>query len=193
MVVLVLLVGACGQINTCAPEATSSPTPLASLTIGGEKFKLTWTAEPEGKGGVVLFPFKEAYDEGESVRLVANPANIFDHWEGDLSGSVNPRVIVVDGHKTITGVFELAKMRPSPTPIVATSPTAAIQSSEGLVAYWPADGDANDDEGGHRAALRGDATFAPGIMGQAFSLPQSGAHVEVLSAMMTLISRPMSQ
>ena len=70
----------------------------------------------------------------------------------------------------------------TPTSIpTQTRATAAIQSSNGLVAYWPGDGDANDVVGGHHGALRGGATFAPGIMGQAFSLPQSGAHVEILS------------
>ena len=33
--------------------------------------------------------------------------------------------------------------------------------------------------GGHHGGLRGGATFAPGIVGQAFNLPENGAHVEI--------------
>ena len=40
----------------------------------------------------------------------------------------------------------------------------------GLVAYWPGEGNANDDAGGYHGTLTGKATFAPGTVGQAFSL-----------------------
>lgn len=48
------------------------------------------------------------------------------------------------------------------------------------IAYWPGDGNANDDVGGHHGVLRSGATFAPGLVGQAFRLPQDGAQVEIL-------------
>ena len=55
-------------------------------------------------------------------------------------------------------------VRPTPTPA-----PAAIQSSDGLVSWWPGDGNANDIVGGNDGTLSGGATFAPGMVGQAFS------------------------
>ena len=40
--------------------------------------------------------------------------------------------------------------------------------STGLVAYWPADGNASDIVGGNHGTLQNGATFAPGMVGQAF-------------------------
>ena len=51
--------------------------------------------------------------------------------------------------------------------------------SEGLVSWWPGEGNANDAVGGHHGALRGGATFAPGILGQAFNLDGVNDHVAV--------------
>ena len=65
---------------------------------------------------------------------------------------------------------------PAPVPpapnvnAIPTPATAALQSSDGLVAYWPADGDARDSVGGNHGTLRNGATFAPGIVGRAFRL-----------------------
>ena len=44
-----------------------------------------------------------------------------------------------------------------------------LPPTESLVAYWPADGNANDAVAGNNGTLQGGATFAPGILGQAFS------------------------
>ena len=58
--------------------------------------------------------------------------------------------------------------------------TGAAVADVPLVAHWPGNGNADDVAGGHHGALRGGATFAPGIEGQAFSLRQAGAYVEVV-------------
>jgi hypothetical protein len=48
-----------------------------------------------------------------------------------------------------------------------------------MVGWWPGDGDANDIIGDNDGALQGDATFASGMVGQAFSLDGSGDYVRV--------------
>lgn len=56
------------------------------------------------------------------------------------------------------------------------------QLPPGLIAWWPADGDTKDVVGGHDCLLRGDATFAEGLVGQAFSLDGDSDFVEVPDA-----------
>jgi hypothetical protein len=54
--------------------------------------------------------------------------------------------------------------------------------SPGLIAWWPAEGNTRDVAGGHDAFLRGNATYADGRSGQAFSLDGDGDFVEVADA-----------
>jgi hypothetical protein len=44
-----------------------------------------------------------------------------------------------------------------------------VEPPSGLVSWWPGDGDANDIVGGDHGALQNGATFANGVVGQAFS------------------------
>lgn len=43
-----------------------------------------------------------------------------------------------------------------------------IPPPPGLIHWWPGDGSAEDIVGGRHGALSGDATCAPGLVGQAF-------------------------
>ena len=45
----------------------------------------------------------------------------------------------------------------------------AAEPPAGMIAYWPGDGHARDIAGGHDGTLDQGATFAPGVMGQAFA------------------------
>ena len=49
----------------------------------------------------------------------------------------------------------------------------------GLVALWSGDGDANDSLGANNGTLVGNATFADGKLGQAFSLDGTGSYVKI--------------
>jgi hypothetical protein len=61
-----------------------------------------------------------------------------------------------------------------------SSAAGALPVTSGLVAHWPADGNAQDASGnGHDGSLEGDAGFAPGIVGQAFDLDGVGDRVTV--------------
>jgi YVTN family beta-propeller protein len=48
-----------------------------------------------------------------------------------------------------------------------------------MVSWWPGDGNANDIQDGNHGTLRNGATFAPGKVGQAFSLDGVAAFVDV--------------
>ncbi len=72
---------------------------------------------------------------------------------------------------TPDGVYRLESTQP-----VAGACTAV---SDGLVAWWPGDGHPNDIINGNHGTLQNDATFAPGIVGQAFSFDGDGDFVKV--------------
>ena len=58
-------------------------------------------------------------------------------------------------------------------------PGVPIEPPPGMLAWWPGDGNANDIVGGNHGILKGDAAFAPGMVGRAFSLDGVGDYVEV--------------
>jgi hypothetical protein len=70
-------------------------------------YTLTVNVNPSGSGSVKVNP-PGPYDHGDRVKLTANadPGWTFDHWSGDLSGSINPEWITMDGNKTVTANFE---------------------------------------------------------------------------------------
>ena len=59
---------------------------------------------------------------------------------------------------------------------------ACVAPPSGLVSWWPGDGNAEDVVDGNNGILRGDATFVPGMVGQAFSFDGDGDFVEVPDA-----------
>jgi len=54
-----------------------------------------------------------------------------------------------------------------------------IAPPSGLVGWWPGEGNANDIVGNNDGTLQGDATFATGQVGQAFSFDGTGDYVDV--------------
>ena len=55
----------------------------------------------------------------------------------------------------------------------------AVPPPAGMVSWWPGDGNARDIIDGNPGTLSGDATFTPGMVGQAFSLDGTGDFVVV--------------
>ncbi len=78
--------------------------PLVSLEVI-PRYNLT--VHTVGSGTVSQDPTATPYDGGNRVTITANPANgwILSRWTGDLSGSVNPVTITMDGDKTVTAIF----------------------------------------------------------------------------------------
>jgi hypothetical protein len=60
----------------------------------------------EGMGSVSSSP-AEPYRLGQVVTLTAEPSPgyIFFEWDGDVTGSVNPATLIMDGDKTVTARF----------------------------------------------------------------------------------------
>ena len=60
-----------------------------------------------GNGTVQVTPAQESYSRGASVILIATPDKgyKFVGWEGDITGSDNPKGLVIDRNKNIKAVF----------------------------------------------------------------------------------------
>lgn len=83
-----------------------------------------------------------------------------------------------------TGESESIKaMLVPPTPLVANASSQASQGSipapPGLIAWWSGDGHAQDYAGASHGALMNGVSFAPGLVGQAFSLDGVDDYVRV--------------
>ncbi|NIA14166.1 MAG: hypothetical protein GWP08_08795 [Nitrospiraceae bacterium] len=85
--------------------------------------ELTTSTQPPGVGAVT--PREGTYAQGEVVALAAEGVTgyVFDHWEGDLDGEVNPTSVIMDVDKHVTAFF---------------APECALQSAH---IAWPMDGE----------------------------------------------------
>ncbi|MBW2472284.1 MAG: hypothetical protein JRE18_09410, partial [Deltaproteobacteria bacterium] len=111
--------GALRKRFTSWSGSVSSTSWLITLTMTGNKtvtanyvadpVTYTLTTSTTGSGSVSADPVGGTYVAGTEVTLTAAPAAGWDFvgWQGDLSGSVNPDTIVMEGNKSVTAVFEL--------------------------------------------------------------------------------------
>jgi len=90
----------------------------ASVTMDGNKVvTATFTENPPvtysltvnvvGSGSVARVPDQVSYVSGSVVSLTATPVVgwSFSGWSGDLTGSVNPASVTMDGNKVVTATF----------------------------------------------------------------------------------------
>ncbi len=74
-------------------------------------FKTTTTytisTEVSGSGSITTDPVDTSFNSNSSVSVeaVPEPGYMFDHWEGDLSGSTNPRDLYMSANRSIKAVF----------------------------------------------------------------------------------------
>ncbi len=75
------------------------------VTISGHTLSIS--VSPPGSGSLTKNPNKSQYNHNETVQLTAGPNSgyQFGHWEGDLSGSITPENIRMDGDKNVTAYF----------------------------------------------------------------------------------------
>src|SRR5262245_47805138 len=66
--------------------------------------------------------------------------------------------------------------------VVRAAAQTCVQPPEGLISWWPGDGDARDIEDENHGTLQNGATFAPGMVAQAFSFDGIDDHVNVSDA-----------
>jgi hypothetical protein len=89
-----------------------------------------------------------------------------------LAAGVLGLVIASSGLLVVVNTFNKGGEEAGPGP-------KCVPSLPGLTDWWPGDGSASDVAGGRDAVLHGDATFAPGLVGQAFVLDGNGDFVSV--------------
>jgi len=110
-------------------------------------YTLTITISPTGGGTVLRNPTKSEYILLEFVELTAVPANgyIFDHWEGDMTGTANPSTISMTSNKAVTAVFVQNSFPPVVTKV--SGPSGIVYSnsqnfswsgydSDGTIVYY---------------------------------------------------------
>ena len=84
-----------------------------SITANFIKKKYTLTVNTEGEGAVNQKVIKTGsatdYNSGSVIELTAtaNSPWSFNQWDGDLTGTDNPKQITIDKNKTVTAIFEL--------------------------------------------------------------------------------------
>jgi len=68
---------------------------------------LTVSVDALGQGAVLRNPDLSVYAMGSVVELtaVAAPGWVFSHWSGDIAGGVNPTLVTITAHTSITAVF----------------------------------------------------------------------------------------
>jgi hypothetical protein len=64
----------------------------------------------------------------------------------------------------------------------ATVPIACTPPPPNMISWWPGDGNANDIQGSNNGTLMNGATFAPGLVGQAFSFDGINQYVDIANA-----------
>ena len=70
-----------------------------------EKYEITLSVT--GEGSITITPQKEEYEYGDEIKLEAVPENgyLFSNWTENISGTVNPKIITVEGPLNIKAIF----------------------------------------------------------------------------------------
>lgn len=71
------------------------------------QYELDLSTEGEGGGNISVDPAKDFYNHGDEVELTANPdeSSEFDEWDGDISGTENPKTVTVTSDLEIIAIF----------------------------------------------------------------------------------------
>jgi hypothetical protein len=114
-----------------------------SIPGSGTKYELTSSSSTGGS----IFPEGTNSCEAYTIAPVVATADegyVFDHWSGDLTGSENPRAVVMDSDKNITAHFVLStgsisniadvdNMSTYPNPAIGEKVNIQIPAGEGMV------------------------------------------------------------
>ncbi|MBK7001990.1 MAG: DUF1566 domain-containing protein [Rhodoferax sp.] len=132
--------GACSGTSTCVVSMSAAQNITASFTATPIPYTLSVTKSGTGSGTITSAPAgincgttcSASFNSGTSVTLTAIPAaagSTFTGWSGACTG-IGSCVVTLDATKTVTANF-------NPTPNITS----------GLVAYYPFNGNANDESG----------------------------------------------
>jgi subtilisin-like proprotein convertase family protein len=122
---------------------------------------------------------------GRAFSVTVTAADSAGHAVADYVGTVHftssdPQVVLPadytfapadHGSHTFTVTFQ--------TPGSQTLTVTDTAIPAGLVGWWAGEGNANDATGNHNGILQGGTSFAPGKVGQAFSLNGTGSYVDL--------------
>jgi hypothetical protein len=120
---------ASGTVNLITVNMTIDKTVTATFTPN--KYSLTVT--PVGSGSVNLNN-SGPYYYGDAIQLAAVPNTgwSFDHWSEDLTGSINPTTILIDGNKAVTATFA----RIVYTLTIHTTGSGSVSTDKSAPYYW---------------------------------------------------------
>ena len=127
----------------------------------------TFTESPGDTSGIELAIGAERHDPDASG-FIGYFAGLIDEVE------IFSRALGGEEIRAIYDAGSAGKIKPPPPP-----PPEPIPPPAGMISWWPGDGNADDIVDGNHGTLSGDATFAPGMVGQAFSLDGTGDVVVV--------------
>jgi len=93
--------------GTATDNAGNSAAPATSGAFDVDNYVLTLGLTPSGGGTISANPPGGNYTHGTSVSLtpMPNAQYRFDHWEGALTGSAQPGVVVMNANAAVTAVF----------------------------------------------------------------------------------------
>jgi len=104
------------EFDSWSGDLTGSNNP-ETITMDSDKVitanfninQFTLTTNVTGNGSIDLDPAGGIYDYGTTVTVTAYADNgwAFDSWSGDLTGSTNPEIIIIDSNKSITANFSI--------------------------------------------------------------------------------------
>lgn len=94
-----------GTENPKTVTVTQDMNVTANFTL--RSYPLTLTIEGDGTVAEKVVSTKSEYQSGTVVELTANPSDfwLFDHWEGDMTGSTNPVRLTVSSAMNVKAVF----------------------------------------------------------------------------------------
>jgi uncharacterized repeat protein (TIGR02543 family) len=112
------------------------------------------------------------YEVDSTVTLTATPAtgSTFTGWNGDCTGTSATTTVMMDVTKNCAATFEKEVVHVSDCDIV----------SDGLLACYPFDGNANDGSGNGKDGIEnGNIQYVQGISGNALNIQTEGDYVEI--------------
>jgi hypothetical protein len=135
---------------TKTPTPSPTPTVQRTPTATPPSYVLTLTLLPAGPctvdvnpPGITTTGTTQTYPAGTVVTLKANnyydssgASYVFYQWQGDLTGSVNPATITMNGNKTIKAQYAIGDPPPPTTPPIRT-PTPPAKTATPPVQVTP--------------------------------------------------------
>ena len=187
------------QINI--DEVAALGTRTVTATTGSEVVSLTnsFTVQPILPVNLSVNP--NTASQGQSNVSVIITGQNTHFVQGVTSADFGPGITVgsltISSATVATAVLSIAATAPTGSRVVTVATNTEVETLDGgfsvlgvgcdllppgIVSWWPAEGNANDIISGNNGTLVGGVTFAPGMVGQAFSFNGAGGYMNVPGA-----------